>query len=144
MGTPVKLKVGEKEILSTDVSYNDLLVLYKQYIDTYGEVPTSKTCDFKHNMPQYRIIKNVLKNNPIDEKIFKEQFFVKDKKVANQIKYYKNQFPIVINGLTYTLFGDVIVSHKDNNRNSYYLNLMILAINIVVHIKIFLLRRIII
>lgn len=124
MGTPVKLKVGEKEILSTDVSYNDLLVLYKQYIDIYGKVPTSKTCDFKHNMPQYRIIKNVLKNNSIDEKIFKEQFFVKDKKVANQIKHYKNQFPIVINGLTYTLFGDVIVSHKDNNRNSYYLNLI--------------------
>ena len=61
MATPVKLKVGNKEVKSTEVTYDDLVILYQQYIDTYSEVPVYSKCDSKHNMPQGRIITRVLK-----------------------------------------------------------------------------------
>ena len=59
------LKVGDKEVQSTKVTYEDLVILYKQFIDTYGEVPVYSKCDSKHNMPQGRIINRVLKENSI-------------------------------------------------------------------------------
>ena len=55
------LKVGNKEVQSTKVTYEDLIILYKQFINTYGEVPVYSKCDSKHNMPQGRIITRVLK-----------------------------------------------------------------------------------
>ena len=39
------LKVGNKEVQSTKVTYEDLIILYKQFIDTYGEVPVYSKCD---------------------------------------------------------------------------------------------------
>lgn len=63
MAIPVKLKVGNKEVISTKVNYEDLVILYQQYIDTYGEVPVYSKCDLKHNMPQGRIITRVLKEH---------------------------------------------------------------------------------
>lgn len=61
----VKLQVGDREVLSTEVAYEDLVILYRQYIDTYGEVPTFAKCDSKHNMPQGRIINRVLKESNV-------------------------------------------------------------------------------
>lgn len=61
----VKLKVGEKEVISTNITYEDLIVLYQQYIDTYGKVPVFSNCDLKHNMPQGRIITRILKENNV-------------------------------------------------------------------------------
>ena len=74
MGIPVNLKVDDREVKSTEVTYDDLVVLYNQYIKTYGEVPTYTTCDSKHNMPQGRIITRVLKENNITYNDFLLQF----------------------------------------------------------------------
>lgn len=74
MGVPIKLKVGNKEIKSTEVDYDDLIILYNQYIKEYGEVPTYATCNSKHNMPQGRIITRVLKENNITYNDFLLQF----------------------------------------------------------------------
>ena len=68
------LKVGDKEVQSTKVTYEDLVILYKQFIDTYGEVPVYSKCDSKHNMPQGRIINRVLKENSITYNDFLLQF----------------------------------------------------------------------
>ena len=68
------LKVGNKQIQSTNVTYDDLIVLYKQFIDTYGEVPVYAKCDSKHNMPQGRIITRVLKENNVTYNDFLLQF----------------------------------------------------------------------
>ena len=74
MATPVKLKVGNKEVKSTEVIYDDLVILYQQYIDDYGEVPVYSKCDSKHNMPQGRIITRVLKENNVTYNDFLLQF----------------------------------------------------------------------
>lgn len=74
MATPVKLKVGNKEVKSTEVTYDDLVILYQQYIDTYSEVPVYSKCDSKHNMPQGRIITRVLKENNVTYNDFLLQF----------------------------------------------------------------------
>ena len=74
MGIPVNLKVDDREVKSTEITYDDLVVLYNQYIKTYGEVPTYTTCDSKHNMPQGRIITRVLKENNITYNDFLLQF----------------------------------------------------------------------
>ena len=74
MATPVKLKVGDKEVKSTEVTYDDLVILYQQYIDVYDEVPVYSKCDSKHNMPQGRIITRVLKENNVTYNDFLLQF----------------------------------------------------------------------
>ena len=65
MNMPNILKVGDKDVRSIDVTYEDLKILYSQYIETYGDVPVSRYCDAKHNMPHMRIIQSVLKENNI-------------------------------------------------------------------------------
>lgn len=65
MGKIILLNVGDKEVETTKVTYEDLIILYKQYIEKYGEVPVYSKCDSKHNMPQGRIINRILKENNI-------------------------------------------------------------------------------
>ncbi len=36
MGKAVYLDVSDKKVLATKITYNDLIILYKQYIDKYG------------------------------------------------------------------------------------------------------------
>jgi hypothetical protein len=74
MGKTILLKVGNKYIPSVEVTYDDLVILYKQYIDVYNEVPIYSKCDSKHNMPQGRIINRVLKENNITYNDFLLQF----------------------------------------------------------------------
>lgn len=74
MGHPVNLKVGDRLVQSTSVSYDDLVILYKQYIETYGEVPIFSKCDSKHNMPQGRIITRVITDEGITYNDFLLQF----------------------------------------------------------------------
>ena len=69
-----KLVVGDKRVNTTDVTYEDLIMLYKQYIDTYGEVPVFSKCDSKHNMPQGRIINRVIADKGITYNDFLLQF----------------------------------------------------------------------
>lgn len=65
MSTSIKLKIGNNEVQSTKVTYQDLIILYNQYINTYGEIPIYSKCDSKHNMPQGRIITRVLNENNV-------------------------------------------------------------------------------
>lgn len=74
MGQPIYLNVGNRKVLTTTVTYDDLIVLYKQYIEKYGEVPTFSSCDSKHNMPQGRIIKRIVENQGITYNDFLLQF----------------------------------------------------------------------
>lgn len=127
MSNAIILMVGDKQIQSTKITYNDLVVLYQQYIDIYGELPLSKFCDSAHNMPQRRIIKKILQDQNIEENIFIKQFNVIEKRLIatqEQSDYYKKQFPITILDTTYYLFGDISVIHKDSKHNSYYLNII--------------------
>ena len=39
MGKAVYLNVSDNKVLATKITYNDLIILYKQYIDKYGSVP---------------------------------------------------------------------------------------------------------
>ena len=65
MGKVILLKVKNKEVETTKVTYEDLLILYKQYIEKYGDVPVYSKCDSKHNMPQGRIINRILRENNV-------------------------------------------------------------------------------
>lgn len=132
----VILKVGDKEVLSTEITYDDLVVLYRQFIETYNIAPKSRFCDLAHNMPQRRIINRVLQTYNITHDEFVKQFdfdpiiqkkpYKHDKQLAieKQCEYYKTQFPITISDITYSLFEDITVCHKDNMHNTYYLPLI--------------------
>lgn len=74
MGKPIYLDVGNKKVLTTKITYDDLVVLYKQYIEKYGEVPLFSKCDSKHNMPQGRIINRVIADKEITYNDFLLQF----------------------------------------------------------------------
>lgn len=74
MGQPANLKVGDRLVQSTSISYDDLVILYNQYIEKYGEVPTFSKCDSKHNMPQGRIINRVITDKGVTYNDFLLQF----------------------------------------------------------------------
>lgn len=74
MGIATILKVGDREVKSTEITYDDLVILYNQYIETYGKVPTYTYCDLKHNMPQGRIINRVIADKGITYNDFLLQF----------------------------------------------------------------------
>lgn len=120
MGKPVKLKVGEKEVLSTKVTYEDLVILYNQFIDTYGEVPVYSKCDSKHNMPQGRIITRVLKGSNITYNDFMLQFG-KVSHVRTESKdydFYVKRFKEVSDHIGHALCGNELMNNKYGLPNS--------------------------
>lgn len=88
MGKLIYLHVKDREVLSTKITYEDLVILYRQYINKYGEVPLYSKCDSKHNMPQGRIINRILDANNITYNDFLLQFG-KVSHVRTESKDYK-------------------------------------------------------
>lgn len=74
MGKAIYLDVADRKVLATQVTYEDLVILYNQYIEKYGEVPVYAKCDSKHNMPQGRIINRVIEDKGITYNDFLLQF----------------------------------------------------------------------
>lgn len=61
----VNLDVGGRVVKSTEITYDDLLILYQQFVDKYGFVPRTTECTSKYNMPQMRIIQRVLSESDV-------------------------------------------------------------------------------
>lgn len=74
MGKAVYLDVAGRQVLATQVTYEDLVILYNQYIKKYGEVPVFSKCNAEHNMPCQNIIKKVIENQGDTYKEFLLQF----------------------------------------------------------------------
>lgn len=55
---------------STELNLNDLKILFKQFEDRTGKLPVQPDCIAKNNLPQPKIIKNILKVNHIDHQDF--------------------------------------------------------------------------
>lgn len=118
------LQVGDKEVKSVEITYEDLKILYNQYVETYGEVPVGRYCDGKHNMPHMRIIQKVLNNNNMEYKNFISQFgkvtrFSK-KMQEDVVENIKNKFPMDISGITFYL-TNVEVVRQDNRKHYKYI-----------------------
>lgn len=84
----VILNVDGKQIVSTEITYEDLVWLYESYIKRNGKVPLIKECLAKNNLPQGRIIKRILEKNGITYKDFLLQFGKFQKVRATEPKYY--------------------------------------------------------
>ena len=123
MSMPNILKVGDKNVRSIDVTYEDLKILYSQYIETYGDVPVSRYCDGKHNMPHMRIIQSVLKENNIKYTDFLANYGKTTRfslKMQEEIvENIKSKFPMDVLGVTFYL-TDVEVYKKSNNKHNKY------------------------
>lgn len=74
MGKAIYLDVADRKVLATKITYDDLVILYQQYIKKYGEVPIFSKCNAKHNMPCQNIIKRVIEDNGGTYKEFLLQF----------------------------------------------------------------------
>ncbi len=83
----VCLRVGDKMIDSTEITYEDLIILYRQFIDSHGHVPITKECTGENNMPQQRIINRVLKANHVTYKGFLGMFGKKSRARASVSDY---------------------------------------------------------
>lgn len=70
----VLLRIGDKTKLSIDITLDDLVILYRQFIDEHHRVPTMRDCISSNNLPQSRIISKLLKENGVDYKKFASQF----------------------------------------------------------------------
>lgn len=127
MATAGKVKVGNKDVFIKDVTYDDIVILYQQYIDTYGNIPTTKECDLKHNMPYSKIISSILQEKNISKIEFISQFnkgLSLQDNVKKQIEVNKSRFPVQICGLMYNTFGNVDVTYKKGGHYLYWFNLI--------------------
>lgn len=65
MGKAVLLNINGIKKLTTDITYEDLVWLYKDFKERNGKLPTTSECLAKNNLPQGRIIKRVLEKNNV-------------------------------------------------------------------------------
>lgn len=124
MGKAVYLDVDGRKVLTTEVTYDDLVTLYKQYIEKYGEVPNYKVCDSKHNMPQGRIITKIFNNKNITRDEFLKQFGIttrlKEKTINSIMKNIIDSFPFKTSENIYYLLSDNIKLEKKNDVHNKY------------------------
>lgn len=59
------LDVNGKKVLSYEINYEDLIALYKQYIDKHGKLPIFHQCKVINNLPQGRVINRILEEKNI-------------------------------------------------------------------------------
>ena len=121
------LNVKDKKVLSTDLTYGDLIILYEQYIKTYGEVPIFSKCTAKHNMPQPGIIKKILADNGIEYNDFllkfgKVLYAMPEEDISNLANKIKESFPLEILGVSYYC-TNVMVKRKGKNRYRYMVDI---------------------
>ena len=80
------LQFGESRLLDVggikkevnDITYEDLVVLYNQYIQKYKMLPTAHNCTLDKNMPYRRKILDILKINNVPLDAFNKQFDIMD------------------------------------------------------------------
>ena len=89
-----------------DITYKDLVLLYKEYIDKYHIAPTSKTSTIENNLPHRVIINSILKENNLTHDKFLSFFGI-----MNNKRKYK---PVNVGDL----FGRWKVIEKGNSRSS--------------------------
>ena len=68
------LNVDGKSVSTTELTYEDLIKLYTQYIEKFNEIPIFSKCTLKNNMPQGRIINKILAEKEITYNDFLLQF----------------------------------------------------------------------
>lgn len=74
MSTAVYLDVDGIKKKSTEITYEDLVWLYWNFINKHNRVPTTSEGLSKNNLPQQRIIKKILETNNITMNDFLNQF----------------------------------------------------------------------
>ena len=74
MGKTVWLNVDGVKKKSTEIQYNDLVILYRQFIELNKRIPKTSEGLSKNNLPQCRIIKNILEREHITYNDFILQF----------------------------------------------------------------------
>ena len=65
MGKAVLLNINGNNKLTTEISYEDLVWLYKDFEQKNGRLPLTSEGLAKNNLPQQRIIKRILEENDI-------------------------------------------------------------------------------
>ena len=61
----ILLKVGDIKKYSTELTYNDLMLLYKEYKIKNGNLPTTDDCREENNLPDANIVKRILKKESV-------------------------------------------------------------------------------
>lgn len=70
----VILEIDSKNVVSTQITYDELVAAYCQFIKIHDRVPVSTECIAKNNLPQMRIIKRILQEQCITYGEFLAQF----------------------------------------------------------------------
>ena len=66
----VDLNVNGEKVCSLELTYDQLVWLYNDYVERTGKIPTTKDCSLKNNLPQQRIVNKILKSQNITYKDF--------------------------------------------------------------------------
>lgn len=112
----VNLQIGKRVVKSTEVTYDDLVELYRMFIQKFGHVPITPECTAANNLPQMRIINRVLREQGITYKDFLGIFGKKLHARASSADYdiFVAQFKKYSDELSRPLTSLELVSEKYN------------------------------
>lgn len=113
MGKAIYLNVDGKQVLSTAITYQDLVWLYADFNKKNGRLPKTSEGLAKNNLPQQRIIKHILEDAGVTYNDFMLQFG-KVQHVRADIKnydFYIQRFKEVSNKLGRALFSEELVNN---------------------------------
>lgn len=108
------LNIDGKKVVTTEITYDDLVKLYKQYIDKFNEVPVFSKCTLKNNMPKGKIINRILAENDITYNDFLLQFG-KTLHVRTESKDYDcyiNKYKDIVNKLGRCLKANELINNN--------------------------------
>lgn len=85
------LKAGSKKVDSTELTYEDLEVLFKQYISKYGKPPRAEQYNGKYNLPCVSRIRTIVSSKGIAYETFLNKFGIKHNLLVNGILKSENE-----------------------------------------------------
>ena len=119
----IPVNVNGRKVLTVNVTYDDLIWLYQDYINKHGEIPTTEKCVSKNNLPQWRIINRVLAENNVTYKEFLLQFGkVKQVRTSNKDDYNElvGKFIIICNSIGRSLRSNELYKNHYGLPNSQW------------------------
>lgn len=97
------LQVGEKMIPTSSLTYDDLVILFKQYINKNNIIPKIEDCCVENNLPSYSKVQKILKNNGVTFKEFCSKLGYNKMLLVNGV--YKNPKDIT--------YKDLVLLYKE-------------------------------
>lgn len=134
--SPIRLNINNQAKFADEITYEDLLILYEQFIKRNHQIPRLVDCKSSNNLPQAKMVKKILNDNNIRYNDFMLKFNRTSHNrttVIEDYNYYVERFKSLCKNKNHTITRDELKNNEyglpgdqwfvkycpDKNVNSY-------------------------